>query len=157
MSRARGENGSQRIHFGADDCKYAYIHSERVFECISPLLVAACRIQAYSPHRLGERPRRDSPTIWRRRRLWRPRQELSEKEHVNRALFARQNRRNLFCDALARGVIMTASALTPTSAITRFMLQASTLIAISVETLRGARCAHPAHENCSLTSQSQGG
>jgi hypothetical protein len=52
---------------------------------------------------------------------------------------------------------MTASALTPTSAITRFMLQASTLIAISVETLRGARCAHPAHENCSLTSQSQGG
>jgi hypothetical protein len=30
---------------------------------------------------------------------------------------------------------MAASALTPTSAITRFMLQASTLIAISVDTL----------------------
>jgi hypothetical protein len=38
--------------------------------------------------------------------------------------------RRLVLTALAQGVIMAASALTPTSAITRFMLQASTLSAI---------------------------
>jgi hypothetical protein len=46
---------------------------------------------------------------------------------------------NLVLTAPAQGVIMAASARTPTSAITRLMLQASTLIAISVDALRRLR------------------
>ena len=66
---------------------------------------------------------------------------------------------SLVLAAPVQGVIMAARALTPTSAITRFMLQASTLSAISVDTLRRhqeVRCAYPAYENCSLTSRSTG-
>ena len=99
-------------------------------------------------------------TTWPRRAPGiEPDHTLEECDAASTALFgpiARQNRRNLFCDAgrggqeasavgslvltaPAQGVIVAASALTPTSAITRFMLQASTLSAISVDTLRRLR------------------
>jgi len=86
-----------------------------------------------------------------------------------------KNRRNLFITladrrlsaigslvltAPAQGVIMAASALTPTSAITRFMLQASTLSAISVDTFRRhqeVRCAHPHTRIVRLPHDLQGG
>jgi hypothetical protein len=122
-----------------------------------------------SAERLGlaAHPAPTPTTRWRksaRPRLCEKRWRCEPRQQGSFWTFTRQNRRNRFCDAggggpelcavgslvltaPAQGVIMAASALTPT------MLQASTLIAISVEEVR---CAHAAYENCSLTSRSTG-